>query len=151
MEDTESCDLPACGMMTWSYSGLDPMEDTERAMTEKGTPALRSVTVGSIRWRILKVCRSLGRLGTGSSYSGLDPMEDTESSATVGSWPIPPSGYSGLDPMEDTESHCPGSGEPPVGRVTVGSIRWRILKEPVQECLHLAGVGLQWARSDGGY
>ena len=42
-------------------------------------PGAFTVTVGSIRWRILKD-EQMGRITTRSvSYSGLDPMEDTES------------------------------------------------------------------------
>ena len=62
------------------------------------------VTVGSIRWRILKhLFYYAGYPRTGISYSGLDPMEDTETVEIDG---------------EDAW----------ITLVTVGSIRWRILK-----------------------
>ena len=53
--------------------------------------------------------------------------------------------YSGLDPMEDTESHPDTRRATPPGAVTVGSIRWRILKEHLQavdNVLHLGYSGL---------
>ena len=109
------------------------------------------VTVGSIRWRILKAAAAFCGGGSGSCYSGFDPMEDTEShkkrrrgteqaTVTVGSirWRIlkdrpaatpdgSPASYSGFDPMEDTESV--------LGRAVRG----------------LCAARLQWVRSDGGY
>ena len=88
------------------YSGFDPMEDTERRRRRRERGAAGKVTVGSIRWRILKerpreaTNRSRTRVTVGSirwrilkdvvrklfriarhCYSGFDPMEDTESMA----------------------------------------------------------------------
>jgi len=62
------------------------------------------VTVGSIRWRILKEGLDAATAVSDLSYSGLDPMEDTESSILIN--------------RRDVEIV-----------VTVGSIRWRILKD----------------------
>ena len=61
------------------YSGLDPMEDTERCPRLGCLSLPRLVTVGSIRWRILKGTLVGIRARTLRGYSGLDPMEDTES------------------------------------------------------------------------
>ena len=41
---------------------------------------IHAVTVGSIRWRILKAITIIVPHFSGFGYSGLDPMEDTESS-----------------------------------------------------------------------
>ena len=65
---------------------------------------MASVTVGSIRWRILKGSRPAHTGHPSTRYSGLDPMEDTESLALALRCMTSASGYSGLDPMEDTES-----------------------------------------------
>jgi hypothetical protein len=40
---------------------------------------MKSVTVGSIRWRILKEAAAIWDGGDERGYSGFDPMEDTES------------------------------------------------------------------------
>ena len=85
------------------YSGLDPMEDTESDHHRRHHPTPPGVTVGSIRWRILKVGVIYGQGERVHSYSGLDPMEDTESPGD-GSGVEGDRRYSGLDPMEDTES-----------------------------------------------
>ena len=84
-----------------------------------------AVTVGSIRWRILKV-------------DCAERMVDRLAMVTVGSirwrilkerrFAVPltlPVGYSGLDPMEDTESGPGATGLHRPASVTVGSIRWR--------------------------
>ena len=76
------------------------MEDTERLGYRSHPHTRGQVTVGSIRWRILKVCHNYERVRISASYSGLDPMEDTESAVQIST-----SGTSRT--------------------VTVGSIRWR--------------------------
>ena len=63
------------------YSGLDPMEDTERSPWPRILPLCEGVTVGSIRWRILKATRKAPAEHPTTRYSGLDPMEDTERAA----------------------------------------------------------------------
>ena len=86
-----------------------------------------------------------------SGYSGLDPMEDTESVRGLGCSSSTPPSYSGLDPMEDTE-RAPDARTPHEAIiVTVGSIRWRILKVLSRSTNRVNGRQLQWARSDGGY
>ena len=102
------------------------MEDTESLCPCYQRRFCGVVTVGSIRWRILKAVQ--GRVSTfaKSSYSGLDPMEDTERWARIVARVMISQSYSGLDPMEDTESH----GVAPAAAL---------------------GEELQWARSDGGY
>ena len=55
------------------------MEDTERASLEDEAILLPAVTVGSIRWRILKELGFVVPAPATYGYSGLDPMEDTES------------------------------------------------------------------------
>ena len=88
----------------YCYSGLDPMEDTETFHYE---------------YRVM--CENCG-------YSGLDPMEDTETYARPDGAARSPPSYSGLDPMEDTETAVQQITGVEVWLVTVGSIRWRILK-----------------------
>ena len=165
-----------CAGQRTSYSGLDPMEDTETAVEDAIKYCLGRVTVGSIRWRILKPSRFPSRCTT--------PV-----AVTVGSirWRILKEilrqwlaaialGYSGLDPMEDTESQILAVISLILSTVTVGSIRWRILKatscagrrqaalpsysglDPMEDtetcgcsCCSGRDQGLQWARSDGGY
>ena len=95
-------------------------------------PSARSpwVTVGSIRWRILKAAQFTFPLSA---------FEQLQWARSDGGYWKPYSaacctartaGYSGLDPMEDTE-RCLGTLLMQVlPRVTVGSIRWRILKVP---------------------
>ena len=61
------------------YSGLDPMEDTESSIHMRSTWKVSNVTVGSIRWRILKATVRTTVQRRRKGYSGLDPMEDTES------------------------------------------------------------------------
>ena len=108
------------------YSGLDPMEDTERCGERPERAARPGVTVGSIRWRILKALWEQSQHDIGKSYSGLDPMEDTESERRFWGMRTWCQSYSGLDPMEDTE-------RPKLLEAVLG--QWE----------------LQWARSDGGY
>ena len=79
------------------------MEDTERRILQRPPRIPVRVTVGSIRWRILKALDGLGL-------------------------PLPNLGYSGLDPMEDTERRNILIRPHVQHVVTVGSIRWRILK-----------------------
>jgi len=53
--------------------------------------------------------------------------------------------------MEDTESlYCADCGSLLLA-VTVGSIRWRILKDRRAAMFRGKMAPLQWARSDGGY
>ena len=53
--------------------------------------------------------------------------------------------------MEDTESLAGVLDAAVAGRVTVGSIRWRILKVVGEQVVAIRAAELQWARSDGGY
>ena len=126
MEDTESSiGLQCLQSPARCYSGLDPMEDTERSATWCPSAASTAVTVGSIRWRILKAgsppaCCHSRRVTVGSirwrilkelytnlaapahlSYSGLDPMEDTEREIIGSGQEFSDTSYSGLDPMEE--------------------------------------------------
>ena len=82
MEDTESQQSAPAGVGHASYSGLDPMEDTESDRRMPGGAGQRRVTVGSIRWRILKDDNHRRGAVRSAGYSGLDPMEDTERGST---------------------------------------------------------------------
>ena len=126
MEDTETTmSLDEMREFLTSYSGLDPMEDTETLYKWSRDAVAGAVTVGSIRWRILKRRSVQCHPGRSAGYSGLDPMEDTETTNPVRHmWRN--SSYSGLDPMEDTET-------------------------PDQHYDRRNQGALQWARSDGGY
>ena len=77
MEDTESSWRRPLRVWCRCYSGLDPMEDTERAD--------ETMAFGA----------------SASSYSGLDPMEDTERESWGVFVGLGFKGYSGLDPMEE--------------------------------------------------
>ena len=96
------------------------MEDTESTACRRAAAARCSVTVGSIRWRILK--------------GAMSSMDTTRMAS-----------YSGLDPMEDTERNSLSSSRTRLNSVTVGSIRWRILKDHVVVMATPFLTGLQWA------
>ena len=77
-EDTESWGASVNNATESCYSGLDPTEDTERLELLARTYDAYTVTVGSIRQRILKDQPRASRCGRLRRYSGLDPTEDTE-------------------------------------------------------------------------
>ena len=85
--------------------------------------------MGSIRLRILKVDKLIAHLEHITGYSGFDPIEDTESRSIAAASVGRKGSYSGFDPIEDTESTYKPQTLNSIMRVTVGSIRLRILKE----------------------
>ena len=93
------------GVSVESYSGLDPTEDTESHQPIPMNSRSKSVTVGSIRQRILKGRSGVRIIVRLLCYSGLDPTEDTERPVVQPPAELLQPGYSGLDPTEDTESH----------------------------------------------
>ena len=82
-----------------SYSGFDPIEDTERG--KRDHPRCPD-------------CRG---------YSGFDPIEDTESTSSILTVTNPALCYSGFDPIEDTERYTATMLPNWFHMVTVGSIR----------------------------
>ena len=69
----------ASQLAQYSYSPLDPREDTESRIHDRHRPPVGTVTAHSIRERILKARLRRSDLLAGLSYSPLDPREDTES------------------------------------------------------------------------
>ena len=102
------------------------MEDTERPKGRAQRHRIQRVTVGSIRWRILKVVDNYdtGLIAPAVTVGSIRwRILKGRADQVVGFHRL---GYSGFDPMEDTESRR--------------RFLWRRL-----------GLVLQWVRSDGGY
>jgi len=109
------------------------------------------LTVGSIRWRILKVKERIENAQINKSYSGLDPMEDTERQILHRLHVAPYPSYSGLDPMEDTERNAATFACRPCSASYSGLDPMEDTERQSVPRLTVGTDKLQWARSDGGY